>query len=326
MKSIIVSGIKPSGKIHIGNYLGMIKQAVNLQSSGKFNCYYFIADYHTLTQKYLVSEKKTEIFDMVADLLALGIDPDKSVFFLQSDVLEHANLAWLLDCITPAGQLQGMIEFREKIEEGQPATAGLLNYPVLMAADILIYKAQSVPVGEDQRQHLELARDIARIFNKRFGETFPEPEGIFVEGLRIKSLDNPEKKMSKSMPKGCLYLTDSPEVIRKKIRSAVTDSGAEIIYDPKNKPALANLLLIYSEMSGIPIDNIVKSHEGATYKEFKENMAEAVSSSLITFQKKRVEIASNPEKVKKILTVGAKKASTIASSTLCEVKQKMGLI
>lgn len=326
MKPIVVSGIKPSGKLHVGNYLGMTKQSVALQSSDRYDCHYFIADYHALTQKYAVSDKTAEIFDVAVDLLSLGIDPQKSVFFMQSDVLEHANLAWLLDCVTPAGQLQGMIEFREKVEEGQPATAGLLNYPVLMAADILIYKADAVPVGEDQRQHLELARDVARIFNKRFGKTFPEPKGIFVEGLRVRSLDNPEKKMSKSMPKGCLYLTDSPELIGKKIRSAVTDSGTEIVYEPKKKPALANLLLIYSEMSGIPVSDIVKNHKGAGYKEFKENMAEAVSDSLSEFRQRRAEIAGNPRMVRETLSEGAEKARLIASETLREVKRKMGLI
>lgn len=326
MKPIVVSGIKPSGKLHIGNYLGMTKQSVALQGSEKYSCYYFIADYHSLTRKYAVSSKSAEIFDVAVDLLALGINPQKSVFFMQSDILEHANLAWLLDCVTPAGQLQGMIEFREKVEEGQPATAGLLNYPVLMAADIMAYKADAVPVGEDQRQHLELARDVARIFNKRFGKTFPEPKGIFVEGLRIKSLDNPDKKMSKSLPKGCLYLTDSPELIGKKIRSAVTDSGTEIVFDPKKKPALANLLLIYSEMAGIPISDIVKDHKGAGYKEFKENMAEGVSNALADFRSKRAEIAGNPRMVRETLFEGAEKARLVASETLRETKKKMGLI
>jgi len=326
MKPIVVSGLKPSGKLHIGNYLGMTKQSIALQSSGKFNCFYFIADYHALTQKYIPKDKYTQIFDMAIDALALGIDPERSVFFLQSDILEHANLAWLFDCITPAGQLPGMIEFREKVEEGQPANAGLLNYPVLMAADILIYKAMSVPVGEDQRQHLELARDIARTFNKRFGETFPEPKGIFVEGLRIKSLDDPNKKMSKSLPKGCLYLTDSPEMIKKKIRSAVTDSGTEVIFDPAKKPALANLLLIYSEMSGKTIKDIVAEHEGSGYKKFKDNLAETVSLALEPFREKRAEIAANPDRVRKILLEGAKEARSVAQKTLEEVKRKMGLI
>jgi len=326
MKPTIVSGLKPSGKLHIGNYLGMTKQSIALQSSEEFNCYYFIADYHALTQKYKPSEKSAEIFDMAVDALALGIDPKKSVFFMQSDILEHANLAWLFDCITPTGKLQGMIEFREKIEEGQPANAGLLNYPVLMAADILMYKASFVPVGEDQRQHLELTRDIARTFNKKFGKIFPEPKGIFVEGLRVKSLDNPKKKMSKSLPKGCLYLTDSPEAIKKKVRSAVTDSGNEIIFDPDKKPALANLLLIYSEMSDTPIKEIIENHKGKGYKEFKDNLAEAVSSALASFREKRKEIASDSKKVRKTLLEGAEKARVTASKTLQEVKKKMGLI
>jgi tryptophanyl-tRNA synthetase len=219
-----------------------------------------------------------------------------------------------------------MIEFKEKIQEGQPANAGLLNYTVLMAADILAYKANFVPVGEDQRQHIELTRDVARIFNKRFGETFPEPKGILVEGLRIKSLDNPVKKMSKSLPKGCLYLTDSPETIKKKIRSAVTDSGTEIVYNPKNKPALANLILIYSEITGTKIDDIVKEHTSSGYAKFKDALAIAVSDSLAPFRDKRAEIASNPKRVREMLMAGAEKARAIAKKTLQEVKEKMGLI
>lgn len=326
MKPIVVSGIKPSGALHIGNYLGMIKQSLALQSSLKYNCYYFIADYHSLTQKYSPLEKSIEIFNLAVDLLALGINPDTSVFFTQSDVLEHANLSWLLNCVTPAGQLQGMIEFREKIADGQPATAGLLNYPVLMSADILSYKADFVPVGEDQRQHLELTRDIARIFNKKFGKTFNEPKGIFVEGLRIKSLDNPNKKMSKSLPKGCLYLSDSPQVIKKKIRSAVTDSGSEIIFDQDKKPALANLLLIYSEITGISMSDILDRHRGLGYKEFKDNMAEDISLSLADFRNKKEEMEKSPKIIQNILKDGAEKARMTAEKTLTEVKKKMGLL
>lgn len=326
MKPIVVSGLKPSGKLHIGNYLGMTKQSVGLQSSGKYDCYYFIADYHALTQKYKPEEKSADIFDMAVDALALGIDPEKSVFFMQSDILEHANLAWLLNCVTPAGQLQNMIEFKEKVQEGQPANAGLLNYPVLMAADILSYKADFVPVGEDQRQHIELTRDVARAFNKRFGEIFPEPKGIHVEGLRIKSLDDPAKKMSKSLPKGCLYLTDSYEVMRKKIRSAVTDSGTEVVYEPEDKPALANLLLIYSEMSGIPIKDIVSEFKTSGYAKFKDALAAAVSASLTPFREKRAEIISKPKEVREILSSGAENARKIAKKTLEEAKEKMGLI
>ncbi|MDD5099085.1 MAG: tryptophan--tRNA ligase [Candidatus Colwellbacteria bacterium] len=326
MKPVVVSGIKPSGKLHIGNLLGMTKQSIDIQSSGKYDCLYFIADYHALTQKYSPTEKSADIFSLAVDMLSLGIDPERSVFFMQSDVLEHANMAWLLNCITPAGQLQGMIEFREKVQEGQPASAGLLDYPVLMAADILSYKAEFVPVGEDQRQHLEIAREIARIFNKRFGKTFPEPKGIFVEGLRVKSLDNPAKKMSKSLPKGCLYLSDSPEVIKKKIRSAVTDSGSEIIYDPEKKPALANLLLIYSEMSGRNIKDIAEEYRSSGYASFKEDLARVISDTLSSFREKKEELSSKPKRIREILLSGAEKARLIASKNLEEAKEKMGLI
>lgn len=325
-KPIVVSGLKPSGRLHIGNYLGAIKQYISLQESKTYDNFYFIADYHALTQKYAVKEKTEEIIGMAADILALGLDPDKSTIFIQSDILEHANLAWLLGAVIPAGQLQNMIEFREKVEQGQPASSALLNYPILMAADILSYKASFVPVGEDQRQHIELARDAARNFNKRFGETFPEPKAIYVKGLRIKSLDDSTKKMSKSLPKGCLYLADSPELIRKKIRSAETDSGTEIIYQPEKKPAVANLLLIYSEFSGKPIEDIEKEHSGSSYAVFKDALADILISSLAPFREKRSHFLNNADLVRKLVSRGADKARIIASETLSEAKNKMGLI
>lgn len=325
-KPIVVSGLKPSGRLHIGNYLGAIKQYISLQESETYDNFYFIADYHALTQKYAVKEKTEEIIGMAADILALGLDPDKSTIFIQSDILEHANLAWLLGAVIPAGQLQNMIEFREKVEQGQPASSALLNYPILMAADILSYKASFVPVGEDQRQHIELARDAARNFNKRFGETFPEPKAIYVKGLRIKSLDDSTKKMSKSLPKGCLYLADSPELIRKKIRSAETDSGTEIIYQPEKKPAVANLLLIYSEFSGKPIEDIEKEHSDSSYAVFKDALADILISSLAPFREKRSHFLNNADLVRKLVSRGADRARIIASETLSEAKNKMGLI
>lgn len=325
-KPIVVSGLKPSGHLHIGNYLGAIKQYISLQDGEKYDNFYFVADYHALTQKYVVKEKTEEILGMAADMLSLGLDPDKSTVFIQSDILEHANLAWLLGTVIPAGQLQNMIEFREKVEQGQPASSGLLNYPILMAADILSYKASLVPVGEDQRQHVELARDAARNFNKRFGETFPEPKAIYVKGLRIKSLDDPAKKMSKSLPKGCLYLADSPETIRKKVRSAVTDSGTEIIYRPDEKPALSNLLLIYSEFSGRPIEDIEKEHAQSSYAVFKDALADVLISSLTPFREKRRDLLKNPTHIRQLISKGADRARMVASATLAEAKTKMGLI
>ena len=325
-KPIVVSGLKPSGHLHIGNYLGAIKQYISLQEGDKYDNFYFIADYHALTQKYVVKEKTEEIISMAADVLSLGLDPDRSTIFIQSDILEHANLAWLLGAVIPAGQLQNMIEFKEKVEQGQPASSGLLNYPILMAADILSYKASFVPVGEDQRQHIELARDAARNFNKRFGETFPEPQAIYVKGLRVKSLDDPTKKMSKSLPKGCLYLADSPENIRKKVRAAVTDSGTEIIYRPEEKPAVSNLLLIYSEFSGRPIEEIEKEHAGSSYAVFKDSLADILVSSLASFREKRKELLKNPAHIRQLASKGAERARAVASATLAETKTKMGLI
>ena len=324
-KPIVVSGLKPSGKLQLGNYLGAIKQYINFQNDDKYDNFYFIADYHALTQKYDAKEKNSEIIEMIADMLALGLDPKKATLYIQSDIMEITNISWLLGNVISAGQLQNMIEFREKVEQGQPASCGLLNYPILMAADILSFKASFVPVGEDQRQHVELARDAARSFNKRFGETFPIPKGIYVEGLRIKSLDDPSKKMSKSLPKGCLYLSDSPEDLRKKLRSAVTDSGTEIIYDPENKPALSNLLLIYSEFSGSSIKDIEKEHKDSSYALFKDALADTLIDSLSEFRKTKVEIIKDKEGLRKIYSEGSDKAREIASLTLKEMKQKTGL-
>ncbi|MBZ1348624.1 MAG: tryptophan--tRNA ligase [Candidatus Liptonbacteria bacterium] len=326
MKPIIVTGLKPSGKLHLGNYLGAVKQIIDIQNSEKYECFCFVADYHSLTEKYSPKEKKQEILEVVIDLLSLGVDPQRSVFFIQSHVPEHANLAWIFNNIVSVGKLQGMIEYKEKIQEGQPANAGLFNYPVLMAADILIYKADFVPVGEDQSQHIEITREIARTFNKTFGKTFNEPKIVLSKGLRIKALDNPNKKMSKSLPKGCLFLSDSPEVIRQKIKTAVTDSGKEIVYDPKNKPAISNLLTIYSEVTNKPIQRIAATYKNKGYLKFKSDLAENIIIFLNPFQEKRKKFAASPEKIKKDLAIGSKKAGIIAQNTLKEVKKTIGLI
>jgi len=326
MKPVIVSGLKPSGELHIGNYLGMLKQAVELQSSNKYRCFYFIADYHALTQRYKPREKAEEIYKMAVDALSAGIDPKKSVIFIQSHVPEHANLAWIFNTITPVGRLEGMIEYKKKLSEGQPPNAGLLDYPVLMAADILLYKAEVVPVGEDQRQHVEITRDIARIFNNRFGQTFKEPKAIFTRTLRIKSFDNPNKKMSKSLPGGCLYLADSPKVIREKIKRAVTDSFTTIEYDPEKRPAISNLVLIYSEFSGLSIPEVIKKFRDTGYGKFKEELAEVIIKTLKPLQERRNKLIKNRRLVMKILAAGEKKAKPIARETMEEVAQKVGLI
>ncbi len=325
-KTRIVTGLKPSGKLHIGNYLGALKRAVELQNSGKYDCFYFIADYHALTQSYTPKGKSEEIYEMLVDALAVGLDPKKSTIFIQSHIPHHANLSWILNTITPVGRLEGMIEYKEKLSEGQRANVGLFDYPVLMAADVLIYKAKAVPVGEDQSQHLELTRDIARTFNARFGKTFPEPRAIHTKALRIMSLSDPAKKMSKSIPSGCLYLTDSPRVIRKKVKSAVTDSFSEVGYDEERRPAISNLVLIYSEFSQEPVEKVINRFKGAKYQEFKNELAELIVKKLEPIQARRKKLMRGKNKTLSLIKKGEERAAKISSATLAEVKKKVGLI
>ena len=325
MSKIVVSGLKPSGKLHIGNYLGAIKQLVELQKKD-YKRFYFIADYHALTTKYNPSEKRVEIFNMAVDALAAGIDPKKSILFIQSHIPTHNNLAWLLGTVTSSGQLGRMIEYKEKIKSGQVPNAGLLNYPILMAADILIYDADFVPVGEDQRQHLELTRDIANAFNNNFGETFQLPKALHNATPRVMSLSDPTKKMSKSTPNGCLFLSDPPKVVEKKIMSAKTDSQTSISFDPKKRPGISNLLSIYSGISGRSIEKLVKEFKGKGYAEFKKSMAKEMNDFLKPLQMKRKKLLADKKSVMKILEEGAKKAIPIAERKLAEVQKRAGLI
>lgn len=325
-KPIVVSGVKPSGLLHLGNYLGMLRNAIRLAEDSKYETLYFIADYHALTQNYDPKEKEREIVGLATDLLALGLDPAASTLFIQSHVSAHANLAWLLGTVASTGKLAGMIEYKEKLSEGHTPNVGLFTYPVLMAADILIYDASFVPVGEDQLQHLELAREIARAFTVRFGKLFREPQALLTKATRIMSLDNPAKKMSKSMPKGCIYIADTPEEIRAKVRAAVTDSGKEIVYDPKKKPALSNLLTIFAETSGEPIEKIVRRERGSGYAEFKSNLAEAIVEAFAPFRQRRVKLIKDRAGVLKIFEEGSRRASKIAEATLSSAKKRMGLV
>ncbi len=325
MTKTVVSGLKPSGELHVGNYLGAIRQLVELQKKN-FRRFYFIADYHALTVQYDSKEKQKEIFNMAVDALAAGLDPKKSIVFLQSHVPAHNNLAWILSTLTSTGQLNRMVEYKEKIQEGHVPNAGLFNYPVLMAADILIYDADFVPVGEDQRQHLELARDIAESFNKRFGKTFVEPRALHNQTPRVMSLNNPKKKMSKSMPVGCLFLSDSPDAIRRKIMSAQTDSHETIGYDPRKRPGISNLLSIYSGLSGKPVNKLVKEFKNGGYAEFKKSLAGEIIDFLKPIQQRRKKLVQNKAGVMKILEAGAKTANRIAEKKLAEVKRRVGLI
>ena len=325
-KKVVVSGLKPSGELHIGNYLGAIKQLVELQNKSDYKRFYFIADYHALTQNYNAKDKSKEIFNMIVDSLAAGIDPKKSVFFLQSHISAHNNLAWIFDTITSTGELSRMIEFKEKVAEGHIPNAGLYAYPVLMAADILIYNADFVPVGDDQRQHVELTRTIARTFNTRFGKTFKEPKTLNAETSRIMSLSDPAKKMSKSIQNGCLFLSDPPETIRRKIMSAQTDSQSSIGYDPDKRPAISNLVSIYAGFADTSPQKVVKEFKGKGYADFKKALATLLIDELKPFREKRAELIKNKKKVMKIMEDGAKVARPIAEKTLEGAKRKVGLI
>jgi len=321
----IFSGMRPTGKLHIGNYLGALKNWVELQK--KAECIFGIVDYHGITTPFIPKQISKDIKELVLDYLAAGIDPKKSIIIIQSHIPEHTELAWILGTLTSIGELQRMTQFKEKaIQHKENVNAGLFCYPILMAADILLYKADTVPVGEDQVQHVELARTLARKFNNKFGKTFPEPKALLSKfGARIMALNNPEQKMSKTGDES-IMLNDSADAIRQKIKTAVTDSGREIKYDEKNKPAISNLLTIYHLFSNKPINEIEKKYRGKGYAEFKKDLAEVVVKGLKSFQETRKKYAKNPRLVEKILAEGEKKARKIASKTINEVKTKMGLI
>ena len=322
----ILSGIQPTGELHIGNYLAVIKQWVEAQKKG--DCIFMVVDLHSITIDYDPKQIQKRIISAVIDYLSAGINPKKCVIFVQSRIKEHSELAWLLETITPMGELQRMTQFKEKSEQNKAnINAGLFSYPVLMAADILLYKTDIVPVGEDQAQHVELTRTLARKFNSKFGKVFPEPKTQLSKfGARIMSLADPSQKMSKSIPHGCVFLSDEPEIIRQKIRAAVTDSEKKVKFDEKNKPAISNLLTIYHLFSNKSIKDIEKKYQGKGYAEFKKDLAEVVVNGLKEFQKKRKEFEKNPQQVKKILADGARKAQKIATQTIKEIKVKMGLI
>lgn len=325
-KPALVSGIKPTGKLHLGNYLGALKHFVELQDSGRYDCRFFIADLHSLTADGNPKERTELIRDLAAGFIAAGLDAKKSPLFVQSEVPAHAELTWILDCVTPLGELRRMTQFKDRAakESDGSVNAGLFTYPVLMAADVMLYDAKVVPVGDDQVQHLELARAIVRRFNKRFGETFIEPQPLLTNVTRVMSLDDPTRKMEKTRPAGCLFLDDEPDVIRKKIMRAVTDSGNEIKAEMEGKPAMTNLLLIYSALSGSPVRDIEKRYAGKGYGEFKKGLAEVVVKSLAPFQAAKRKL--KPAMIDKVLDDGAKNARTAATRKLREVYARVGLM
>ena len=325
---VVFSAIQPSGNLHIGNYLGAIKQFVELQNSNE--AIFCIVDYHAITVPQNPTELRKNILDVAKIYLASGIDPKKSIIFIQSHVPAHVELGWILNTMTPLGELYRMTQFKDKTENKKQKDgilAGLLNYPILMAADIVLYRTTHVPIGEDQRQHVEFTRMIAKKFNNRFDEIFVVPQAqIQKETMRIMALDNPARKMSKSATSANnhIALLDSPEEIRRKIKIAVTDSGKEIKYDKKEKPALANLMDIYGAFSRLPHLEIENKFKNSGYAEFKKNLTELLVEKLSPIQKKYAELKD--DKVLTILKDGAKRANIIASKTLAAVKEKMGFI
>jgi tryptophanyl-tRNA synthetase len=322
----ILSGVQPTGQIHIGNYLGAIKQWVKLQQNNE--CVFPIVDLHSLTIPYNPKNLKKNVFETAVAYLAAGIDPEKSILFIQSDVKEHSELCWLLNTVCPAGDLFRMTQYKEKAKQfKKDLNAGLLNYPILMAADILLYKTEGVPVGKDQVQHVELARTIARKFNQKFGKTFVEPQPLLSKkGAKILALNDPKKKMSKSLgPQSYVSLFDEPETIEKKIMSAVTDTGKKIEYSSR-KPGISNLLTIYSLFSDREIEVIEREFKGKGYAEFKKSLTELLINKLEPFRRKKKELLSRKTYISETLKQGAKKAEVIAQSMMDEVRQKMGLV
>lgn len=322
----VFSGIRPTGDLHIGNYLGAIKQWVQLQE--KYECFFCIVDYHAITTPFNPQKMTNQVFETLIVYLAAGLDPERATIFVQSQIKEHTELAWILGTITPLGDLKRMTQFKEKSKKHpEYVNAGLLNYPLLMAADILLYKTDLVPVGKDQVQHVELTREIARRFNKMFGKTFVEPRVLLPSlGEKIMSLKDPKKKMSKTDdPNEVIGLFDEPETIERKIFSAVTDCGKKIIYDRTKKPGISNLLTIYSLFSGKKIEEIEKEYRGKGYADFKKDLSRLLIEKLEPFRRKKGELSKREVYLKEILEKGRKRAETVAQSTMNEIKEKLGL-
>ncbi len=321
----VFSGIQPTGAPHLGNYLGAIRHWVAEQDV--FDNIYCVVDLHAITVPQDPKELRENVRQLAATLLACGLDPKRSALFVQSHNHEHAELAWLLNCVTPMGWLNRMTQFKAKAgDDRESVSAGLFDYPVLMAADILLYQADAVPVGDDQRQHVELTRDIANSFNARFGETFVEPRAVIREvGARIMSLDDPSKKMSKSgSDASYIALLDKPEVIRKKIARATTDSQRTIVFD-ESRPGIFNLLTIYQLLVGQTREQIEADFEGKGYKEFKAALTDAVVAALAPIQQRYDQLVADPTELDRLLAAGAERVRPIAQETLAQVMRRMGL-
>ncbi|WP_067698313.1 tryptophan--tRNA ligase [Nocardia jejuensis] len=329
-KQRVLSGIQPtSDSFHLGNYLGAVQYWVRLQD--EFDAFYFIPDLHAITVPQDPKELRKRTKQSAAQLLALGVDPKKSTMFVQSQVPEHAELTWVLNCITGFGEASRMTQFKDKsVKQGaENATVGLFTYPVLMAADILLYRPHLVPVGEDQRQHMELTRNLAQRFNTRFKKTFVVPEPYIISGTaKIYDLQDPTAKMSKSATSdaGLISLLDDPKVTAKKIRSAVTDTEREIRYDPEAKPGISNLLVILSSITDTPIVSLEQQYEGKGYGDLKSDTADALVEFVTPLRAKVTEYMSDQGELDRILAIGAERAREIAGKTLAQVYDRVGLL
>ncbi|MBI2070222.1 MAG: tryptophan--tRNA ligase [Elusimicrobia bacterium] len=326
MKKRVFSGIQPSGIVHLGNYFGALKNWVALQT--EHECLYSIVDLHAITVAQEPGELKKNIRTTAALCLAAGVDPKRSILFLQSDVAEHSELAWILNCHAYFGELRRMTQFKDKGGDQESTTVGLYDYPVLMAADILLYGTRGVPVGDDQRQHLELTRTIARRFNGLYGDVFVVPDAIIPEaGARVMALDDPSKKMSKSASSVSSYiaLTDTDDAIRAKFKTAVTDSGREIIYDEAGKPAIANLLTIYSLVTDKSVAALQEQYRGQGYAAFKKDLGAAVIAFVAPIRERFNHWIANANQLEGILKEGAEKARALAGPLLGAVKERLGL-
>jgi tryptophanyl-tRNA synthetase len=323
----IFSGIQPTGDKHLGNLIGGFRQYAVTQEQGE--AFFCIVDLHSITVEYDPADLRERTIDLAAMLFATGLDPQRSTVFCQSHVPAHAEAAWLLAAVASYGQLGRMTQFKDKADKREFVSAGLFTYPVLMAGDILLYQTDLVPIGDDQRQHLELARDIAERFNTRFGETFVVPRGVYPEvGARIMDLQEPVSKMSTTggSPQGTVRMLDEADVVRRKFKSAVTDSGRDVRHDPSEKPGVSNLIEIMSVATGEPITVIEARYDGAGYGAFKEDVGEAVVQLLAPIQERYRALRADEAELRRLLAVGAEKAREASAPTLASMYQRMGFV
>jgi tryptophanyl-tRNA synthetase len=328
----VFSGIRASGEKTLGNFSGGFRQYYATQeqaADGGGEAFFCVVDLHSITTPFEPEALREATLSVGGWLFATGLDPERSTVFAQSHVEAHAEAAWLLSAVTAFGELRRMTQFKEKAEDQEFVSAGLFTYPVLMAGDILLYQTDVVPIGDDQRQHLELTRDVAERFNQRFGETFTVPEAVYPEeGARVKNLQEPERLMSttRGAPQGVVRMIDPPDVIRRKFKTAVTDSGREVVHDPEQKPGISNLIEIMAVATGDSIGDVESRYDGAGYGPFKEDVGEAVVELLAPFQRRYEQLRSDDAELMRLLGIGAEKAASAAAPTLELMYDRMGFV